>query len=109
MQEPAGRCLGLPGCVRTTPKVAMLKSVEAKMSKTPGNLLGTKVHPLREKHEDWKLLAFALLLNAALFGIFLSVFTPCYETNDDLIMQHIASGFYTGHPSEYLVFTSVLI
>jgi hypothetical protein len=54
-------------------------------------------------------LASALLLNACLFSLAWCFFVPCYETNDDLTMQLIASGFYTGHPSEYLVFTSVLL
>jgi len=55
------------------------------------------------------LLGCAALLNAILFGVFFFCFTPSYETNDDPNMQWIASGFYTGHPSEYLVFTNVLI
>ena len=49
------------------------------------------------------------MLNAILFAVFFLCFTPSYETNDDPNMQWIASGFYTGHPSEYLVFSNVLI
>src|SRR6267142_3034143 len=49
------------------------------------------------------------LLNLTFFGAVLIFLVPDYETNDDLAMQLIASGFYTGHPSEYLVFTSFAI
>jgi hypothetical protein len=55
------------------------------------------------------LLLCAALLNGILVTTFLFCFTPWYETNDDPNMQWIASGFYTGHPSEYLVFTNFLI
>jgi len=41
--------------------------------------------------------------------IFLTCATPVYETNDDLMMQAISSGFYTGHPDAHLVFTNILI
>lgn len=41
--------------------------------------------------------------------IFLVCATPVYETNDDLVMQLIASGFYTGHPDAHLIFTNILI
>lgn len=50
-----------------------------------------------------------MALNTALFGALFMFLTPGFETNDDLTMKLIASGFYTGHPSEYLVFTNVLI
>jgi hypothetical protein len=49
------------------------------------------------------------LLNLIFFGALLIFLVPDYETNDDLAMQLVASGFYTGHPSEYLVFTSFAI
>jgi hypothetical protein len=48
------------------------------------------------------------MVNLVLFGLFLSCATPVYETNDDLMMQMIASGFYTGHPDGHLVFTNIL-
>jgi hypothetical protein len=51
----------------------------------------------------------AALVNLALFGIVFGIFCPGYDTNDDLYMQLIASGFYTGHPGEFLVFTNFLI
>ncbi len=54
-------------------------------------------------------LFLALLVNAGLFAGFFALATPAYETNDDLAMQLIASGFYTGAPSEFLVFTHVAI
>jgi hypothetical protein len=48
-------------------------------------------------------------MNLILFGLFLACATPNYETNDDLVMQLIASGFYTGHPDAHLVFSNILI
>jgi len=60
-------------------------------------------------HEGLKVLGLAALLNAFLFSLFFAFATPRYETNDDLGMQMIASGFYTGQPSEHLVFTNVVI
>src|ERR1035437_8469170 len=64
---------------------------------------------LAVRREGLKVLGLAVLLNAFLFSLFFAFATPCYETNDDLGMQMIASGFYTGQPSEYLVFTNILI
>jgi hypothetical protein len=64
---------------------------------------------LATRRDGLKALGLAALLNALLFGLFFAVATPCYETNDDLGMQMIASGFFAGQPSEYLVFTSFLI
>jgi hypothetical protein len=54
-------------------------------------------------------LLWASVVNLILFGLFLTCATSVYETNDDLMMQMIASGFHTGHPDEHLVFTDVLI
>jgi len=62
-----------------------------------------------QPYAEIRILGIAVLLNSVLVGLFLLFATPYYETNDDLSMQFIASGFYTGHPSEYLVFTNVLI
>jgi len=59
--------------------------------------------------DGWRVLGFVSGLNALLFALFFAAATPGYETNDDLGMQLIASGFYTGQPSEYLIFTNVLI
>jgi hypothetical protein len=64
---------------------------------------------LAARGDGLKALGLAALLNAFLFSLFFAFATPCYETNDDLSMQMIASGFYTGQPSEYLVFTNFLI
>jgi len=58
---------------------------------------------------DLPALLGAALVNLILFGLFLACATPVYETNDDLMMQLIASGFYTGHPDAHLVFTNILI
>jgi hypothetical protein len=54
-------------------------------------------------------LVWAAVVNLLLFGLFLAWATPVYETNDDLMMQLIASGFHTGHPDGHLVFTNILI
>jgi hypothetical protein len=54
-------------------------------------------------------LLWAAVVNLVLFGLFLACATFVYETNDDLMMQMIASGFHTGHPDGHLVFTNVLI
>ncbi|MDR3459017.1 MAG: hypothetical protein P4N60_16340 [Verrucomicrobiae bacterium] len=54
-------------------------------------------------------LVWAAAINFLLFGLFLAGTTPLYETNDDLMMQLIASGFHTGHPDGHLVFTNILI
>jgi len=59
--------------------------------------------------EDRRALGRAAILNALLFAVTLIFVTPYFEIQDDLYMQMIASGFYTGHPSEYLVFTHFLI
>jgi hypothetical protein len=54
-------------------------------------------------------LIWAAVLNLLLIGLFLACATPVYETNDDLMMQLIASGFHTGHPDGHLVYTNILI
>ncbi len=58
---------------------------------------------------DLKVLGFVALLNALIFALFFAIASPGYETNDDLGMQLIASGFYTGQASEHLIFTNVVI
>jgi hypothetical protein len=64
---------------------------------------------LAAQRDGLKALGLAALLNAFLFSLFFAFATPGYETNDDFYMQRIASGFFTGQPAEYLVFTSILI
>lgn len=54
-------------------------------------------------------LLWAAVANLILMGGILTFATPVYDTNDDLTMQMISSGFYTGHPDGHLVFTNVLI
>ena len=61
------------------------------------------------KRVDFQAFLGAAFINLVLFGLFLACATPVYETNDDLTMQLIASGFYTGHPDAHLVFTNILI
>jgi len=62
---------------------------------------------------DWRtglqVLWLGAFINLILFSLFLVFITPVYETNDDLTMQLIASGFYTGDPDAHLVFTNILI
>ncbi len=66
-------------------------------------------HSLVGKKCGIKALFWAVVVNFILFVIFLANATPIYETNDDLMMQSIASGFYTGHPDAHLIFTNTLI
>jgi hypothetical protein len=65
--------------------------------------------PLVGRRVDLPALLGAALVNLILFGLFLACATPVYETNDDLMMQLIVSGFYTGHPDAHLVFTNISI
>jgi hypothetical protein len=64
---------------------------------------------LTAKRGGVQALLWAAMVNLVLFSLFLNYATPAYETNDDLMMQMIASGFYTGHPDAHLVFTNILI
>jgi hypothetical protein len=64
---------------------------------------------LTGKRRGFEALLWAAVVNLILFGAFLTCATPVYETNDDPMMQAIASGFYTGHPDAHLVFTNILI
>jgi hypothetical protein len=66
-------------------------------------------HWLTAKRGGFQALLWAVLVNLILLGLFLACATPNYETNDDLEMQLIASGFYTGHPDAHLVFSNILI
>jgi hypothetical protein len=64
---------------------------------------------LTGQRSGFQALLWAAVVNLILFGFFLTCATPVYETNDDLMMQMIASGFHTGHPDAHLVFTNILI
>jgi len=64
---------------------------------------------LAGRRGGFQALLWAAVVNLILFGLFLTCATSVYETNDDLMMQMIASGFHTGHPDAHLVFTNVLI
>ena len=64
---------------------------------------------LTGRRTDVQAVIWAAVMNLVLFGLFLTCATPVYETNDDLVMQGIASGFYTGHPDGHLVFTNFLV
>lgn len=64
---------------------------------------------LVRRRDGFSALLWAAVLNLVLFGLFLAGATPDYEPNDDLMMQMIASGFYTSHPDAHLVFTNILI
>jgi hypothetical protein len=65
--------------------------------------------PVVFRNDDVVSLALAMMVNVALFGLFLTFGASTYEVNDDTVMQGIASGFYSGHPDEHLVFTNVII
>jgi hypothetical protein len=50
----------------------------------------------------------AIPLASAFVSLFLLLGTPRFDTNDDVVMRLIASGFF-GAPSEHLVFSHVLL
>src|ERR1700685_1393602 len=56
-----------------------------------------------------RLFLTAVAANACLFAVALTCLAPGYETNDDVRMASIASGVSTGHPSQELVRSNVLI
>ncbi len=64
---------------------------------------------LTGRHEGLQALVLGCRGQPHFIRSFLTCATPAYETNDDLMMQLIASGFYTGHPDAHLVFTNILI
>lgn len=64
---------------------------------------------LAGRRDGFPALLWAVLVNLILFGFFWTFATSVYDTNDDLVMQLIASGFYTGHPDAHLVFTNILV
>jgi hypothetical protein len=74
-----------------------------------GSWLSRCSHSLAGQKGGIKALFWAMMVNFILFVIFLAYATPIYETDDDLEMQFIASGFYTGHPDAHLVFINILI
>jgi hypothetical protein len=74
-----------------------------------GSWLSRCSHAMAGQKAGIKALSWAVVVNFILFAIFLTYTTPAYETDDDLEMQFIASGFYTGHPDAHLVFTNILI
>jgi len=51
----------------------------------------------------------SIIINLVLFALVFGVFTPLFETNDDLTMMQIASGLRYGEPSEYLVNINVIL
>jgi hypothetical protein len=64
---------------------------------------------LVDRRGGFQAIFWAIAVNFILFSLFLTYAVPVYETNDDLTMQMIASGFYTGRPDGHLVFTNILI
>ena len=55
-----------------------------------------------------KLFLIPLLINFLLFLLFISFVSAKYESNDDISMEGIASGEYTGTPNEYLIYISYM-
>ena len=53
--------------------------------------------------------AVALALNAVIFAVLLTLVPTRWETNDDFEMLRMSSGMMTGEPSEYLVFSNILV
>jgi hypothetical protein len=62
------------------------------------------------KDPSWKYsVCVSLVINSLLFGLFFLFLHPTFETNDDVGMMLTASGTRTGEPSEYLIYTNVII
>ena len=59
--------------------------------------------------ESSNALLLSLLVVGISIGLVLFFFRINYETNDDALMASISSGQYGGTPSEYLVFTNIII
>lgn len=66
-----------------------------------------RLHALEDRPRSAAL--FAFIVNLVLFGAFLSVASICYESNDDLAMMMIVNGVQEGTPSEFLIFSSILL
>jgi hypothetical protein len=64
-------------------------------------------HIFRSISKNKFLLSF--IINLVLFALVFAVFTPLFETNDDLTMMQIASGLRYDEPSEYLVNINVIL
>jgi hypothetical protein len=58
--------------------------------------------------EDNKLIA-SIILNMLLFSFFFLFFTPKFESNDDVSMMSIASGYFLEEPNEFLIFINIII
>jgi len=54
-------------------------------------------------------LGLSIVVNILLFGLFFIFLNPSFETNDDVRMMLNASGAIDGSPSEFLLYTNVLI
>ncbi len=69
--------------------------------------------PMCETIERWMLkcpLLASIVWMGILFAIVLAIYTPGFETNDDVVMSMIASGTGMGvQPDEHLMFTNVAI
>ncbi len=88
-------------------------TTEAAPSRSQFESLSMSCQAMCEPLERWTL-QYPLIASIAwmgfLFAIVLSVYTPAYETNDDVAMSMIASGTgIAGRPDEHLIFTNVLI
>jgi hypothetical protein len=66
------------------------------------------IRSLKSFAEDYKFIS-SVILNTFLFGFFFLFFTPGFESNDDVSMMSIASGFFYEGPSEYLIFINIII
>lgn len=54
-------------------------------------------------------LFLSVAINAVLFLLFFAFINPRFQVNDDVSLMMISSGFYTGYPNEYLIYTNVII
>ena len=89
------------------------QSTEAVSDRSQFEDLCISCQAICETLERWTLkcpLFASILWMGLLFTIVLSVYTPAYETNDDVAMSMIAAGTgIAAQPGEHLVYTSVVI
>jgi hypothetical protein len=65
---------------------------------------------LKPAPAGWPTLAWSVLAAIGLTLVSVTVFTPRYETNDDVTMQLLASGLvFADRPDEHLLYSNVLV
>ncbi len=96
---------------RTTPKSSLSKPRTRPTSLQPGALRLSWVERMESlSHLRWHPLLMAFLANTLLFGLTYLLFNPQFNTRDDTAMMLLAAGKVIAlQPTEYLVFTNILL